>query len=128
MTRPQPRTVAPPDPDEAAQDEALMRVDDVLRAMREHADLERGKERASTLLSVGAILMITVGLAWGLWPELGPWSLCVGGAALALMVAISDEMRAPKPAEAPPPEPADPTVPGPSDPGNLHAKGPGATA
>jgi len=94
-------------------------------------DPERTKEHVSTVLSTVAILAIVVGLTWGLWPHIGPWSLCAGGVALAVLVTIADSARKPDalPAVEPDPEPVTkPLVPGPTDAGNLHAKGPGASA
>lgn len=91
------------------------------------ADPDLAKERASTWLSVLAMLAISTGITLGLWIEAGwgPWSLCGGGLVLACMISYSDHARRPRD-----PEPAEPAerkpVPGPTDPGNMHAKGPGA--
>lgn len=90
------------------------------------------KEHVSTLLSTVAMIGFTVGLTWGLWPHIGPWALCAGAFALALMVSYADWRRGAEPAAAENPDgyrrqpPGRPAVPGPSSSGNLHAKGPGA--
>jgi membrane protein YdbS with pleckstrin-like domain len=81
------------------------------------------KEHLSTWLSSAAILAVAAGVTWGLWQFLGPWSLCIGGVVLALLVAIADVLR--EPAQSPPPaEPTGkPQPPGPTDPGNVHVSG-----
>jgi hypothetical protein len=85
------------------------------------------KERISTALSTVAVLMLTAGLTWGLWPETGPWALSWGGALLAFLVTAMDRARRPVIPEHPikaqstaPPKP----LPGPTDAGNLHTRGP----
>lgn len=84
------------------------------------------KEHASTLLSTLSMLAVVIGLGWGLWPYLGPWSLCIAGVLLGLIVSITDQMRKP-PADPPPADaPQKPKLPGPSDPGTLHVGGAGA--
>lgn len=98
-----------------------------LASVPDDRDPELTKEHISTVLSTVAILAIVVGLTWGLWPRLGPWSLMIGGGLLAVLVVLSDTARRPIAAADPGPAgPAKPTVPGPSDPGNMHAKGPGS--
>jgi hypothetical protein len=87
---------------------------------------ETVKEHVSTLLSNVAILAMVVGLTWGLWSHLGPWALCAGGFALAVLVSVTDFARRPQllPEAEPAPPPKGP--PGPTSAGNLHTKGPGA--
>jgi hypothetical protein len=103
------------------------------------SDPDLTKERISTWLSAVAMLAISTGLVLGLWFEAGwgPWSLCVGGLVLAMMISYADHSR--KVTSQPEPDPGQiepgghpgrmrPTrrAPGPTSPGNIHTKGPGA--
>jgi hypothetical protein len=115
MTRPTPETSGPrqPEPDTFVIDPE---VDTAAEAL---------KERISTVLSAAAMLTMSGGVAWGLWPWLGPFAIAVGGLLLALFVGLADSARRPEPETIK--RPGRRPVPGPSDPGNLHARGPGST-
>jgi hypothetical protein len=118
MTGPVPRTVSPEEMRIAAEAAAAMDVAD-------DPGPDATKEQVSTFLSTVAMLAITIGVTWGLWPTWGPFAMCVGGVVLAALVSLSDLARRPEPAMPKPALPK-PSPPGPSDPGNLHTKGPGA--
>jgi hypothetical protein len=94
----------------------------------EVAGVDALKERLSTLLSVVALLAIAGGTGWGLWEHIGPWSLVAAGFLMACMVGYTDYARRPPESETVTPQPKRVPLPGPSHAGNLHVKGPGASA
>src|SRR4051812_8369676 len=84
--------------------------------------VETTTRRASVWLDVVAMLAVAAGVAWGLWPWLGPFAIAIGGVLLALIVYVSDAINEPHPgipAAVDSPQPP----PGPADPGNLHVSG-----
>jgi hypothetical protein len=85
-------------------------------------DAEGLKEVVSTVFDAGAMLAVSAGVGWGLWPLLGPWSLALAGVLLAALTALSSWLRRPK--TIPEPAEVEPEVqPGPQHPGTLHVIG-----
>ena len=82
------------------------------------------KETISTLFDAAAMLAVSGGAGWGLWPRIGPWSIVLAGVLLAALTAGSSWLRRPKVITEPDlAEALDDQQPGPDHPGTLHVVG-----
>lgn len=59
------------------------------------------REKATTLLDLIAVLLVTAGLIGSLWGVLGPAALCAGGLLLLLSSMVASHRSAPSKAETP---------------------------